>query len=123
MALILLIDDSNFSRSLTGKIVKNAGHELMEAEDGISGLKAITTRTPDCIISDMLMPGMDGHKFLLAVRNSNIKVPVIILTADVQEKTRTDCLDLGAVAVLHKPPRADTLLASIESALERGRLP
>jgi two-component system chemotaxis response regulator CheY len=123
MALILLIDDSNFSRNMTGKILKNAGHELMEAEDGISGLKAITARTPDCIVTDMLMPGMDGHKFLLALRNSNIQIPVIILTADVQEKTRTDCLGLGAVDVLHKPPRADSLLAVIGNALEKGPLP
>jgi CheY-like chemotaxis protein len=95
----------------------------MEARDGISGLKAITTRAPDCVISDMLMPGMDGQKFLMALRNSNIRVPVIILTADVQEKTRNECLELGAVDVLYKPPRTETLLATVEKALEEGSMP
>jgi CheY-like chemotaxis protein len=123
MAVILLIDDSDFARNLTGKMLKNAGHELIEAIDGIGGLKAIATRTPDCIISDMLMTGMDGQKFLLALRNSNIRVPVIILTADVQDKTRNFCLELGAVEVLHKPPRPETLLAAVDKALERGSEP
>ncbi|BCS52391.1 response regulator [Geobacter sp. SVR] len=120
MALILLVDDSSFARNLTGKILKKAGHELMEAEDGIAGLKALTTRTPDCIIADMLMPGMDGQKLLLALRNANNRIPVIILTADVQEKTRNDCLELGARDVLHKPPRPETLLATVENVLAKG---
>ena len=122
MALILLIDDSDFARNLTGKILKNAGHDVIEATDGISGLKAITTRSPDCIITDMLMPGMDGQKFLLALRNGNIRIPVVVLTADVQEKTRNVCMELGAEDILHKPPRAETLLAAVEKALQKGEM-
>ena len=120
MALILLIDDSDFARSLTSRILKKAGYDCIEATDGISGLKALTTQTPDCILVDMLMPGMDGQKFLLALRNSNSAIPAIILTADVQDSTRKECLELGAVDVLHKPPRAETLLPAIESVLSRS---
>ncbi|CAH2032060.1 response regulator [Trichlorobacter ammonificans] len=120
MARVLLIDDSGFARNLTGKILKQAGHEVVEAEDGLKGLKVVTTESPDCIVADMLMPEMDGLKFLLALRNNALQIPVIILTADVQDKTRSDCLEYGAVEVLHKPPRAETLLAAVTSALERG---
>lgn len=120
MARVLLIDDSGFARNLAGKILKQAGHEVMEAEDGLKGLKVLTTDTPDCIVADMLMPGMDGLKFLMALRAKALPVPVIILTADVQDKTRSDCLENGAVAVLHKPPRAEKLLAAVNAALEGG---
>jgi DNA-binding response OmpR family regulator len=66
----------------------------------------------------MFLPGMDGQKFLLALRNRNIRVPVIILTADMQEKTRYYCLELGAVEILHKPPSPETLLSAVVKALE-----
>ena len=117
MALILLIDDSDFTRALTGLMLETAGHELMEAKNGIEGLKALTTRIPDCVITDMLMPVMDGQKFLLALRSRNIRVPVIILTADMQETTRDYCLELGAVEILHKPPSPEILLSAVVKAL------
>lgn len=120
MALILLIDDSGYSRILTGKLLKQAGHELMEAENGLQGLKALTTRTPDCVIADMLMPEMDGQKFLMALRGMNSSVPVIMLTADAQEKTRSICLELGAQDVLYKPPSSEILLAAVNRALGRS---
>ena len=119
MALILLIDDSEFARLFTGKTLKNAGYELVEAEDVIGGLKALTTCTPDCIITDLLMPGMNGQKILVALRDRNIRIPVIVLTADVQVKTRETCLELGAVDVLNKPTPPKTLLAAVENALGR----
>lgn len=120
MALILLIDDSGYSRILTGRLLKQAGHELMEAENGLKGLKALTTRTPDCVIADMLMPEMDGQKFLMALKGMNSRIPVIMLTADAQEKTRSICLELGAVDVLYKPPAAEILLAAVDKAIGKG---
>ena len=122
MAVILLIDDSDFTRELTGLALETAGHELMEAKNGIEGLKILTTRVPDCVITDMLMPGMDGQKFLLALQARNIRVPVIILTADMQEATRNNCLELGAVDILHKPVSPETLLTAVANALAaKGR--
>jgi CheY-like chemotaxis protein len=120
MALILLIDDSDFTRELTGLMLETAGHELMGATNGIEGLKALMTRIPDCVITDMHMPGMDGQKFLLALRSRNIRVPVIMLTADMEEKTRDYCLELGAVDILHKPPSPEILLSAVINALESG---
>jgi len=122
MALILLIDDSDFTRELTGLALETAGHEMIGAKNGIEGLKILTTRVPDCVITDMLMPGMDGQKFLLALQARNIRVPVIILTADMQEATRNNCLELGAVDILHKPVSPETLLTAVANALAaKGR--
>jgi CheY-like chemotaxis protein len=66
----------------------------------------------------MFMPGMDGQKFLLALRCRNIRVPVIILTADMQETSRDYCLELGAVDILHKPPCPEILLSAVVNALK-----
>jgi two-component system, chemotaxis family, chemotaxis protein CheY len=54
----------------------------------------------------------------LALRSRNIRVPVIILTADMQETTRNYCMELGAVGILHKPPCPETLLSAVANALE-----
>jgi len=119
MALILIIDDSQFSRGLIMKALGKSAHTLLEAENGIAGLKILQEQTPDCIIADVLMPGMDGPKFLMALRNLQIIIPVIILTADIQEKTRNLCLELGAQQVLYKPPRETDLLAALERAISK----
>jgi len=121
MALILLVDDSQFSRSLIMKILGRGAHTTLEAENGIGGLKILQDHTPDCIIADVLMPEMDGPKFLMALRNLHIDIPVIILTADIQEKTREICLELGAAEVLHKPPREADLLAAIDKAINKEK--
>ncbi len=120
MAIILLIDDSGYSRILTGKLLRLWGHELIEAENGLQGLKILASTPPDCVIADMLMPEMDGHKFLIALRAMKSEVPVIILTADTQEKTRELCLELGALDVLHKPAAPESLFKAVETALNRS---
>lgn len=117
MALILLVDDSMFSRKMTARMLAKAGHEVFEAENGLMGLKALMTKSPDCIVTDILMPEMDGQKFFITLRARGVKVPVVFLTADVQAKTRSFYLELGAVDVLNKPPSEDILLTVVEKAL------
>jgi len=118
MARILLIDDSDYARSLTAKILKKGGHEILQAADGMKGFKMVTEQRPACVICDLLMPEMDGQKFLMALRASSLEIPVIMLTADVQDKTEDSCRKWGAVEVLHKPPREDALLAAVRRVLD-----
>ena len=121
MALILLVDDSKFSRNLIMKVLGKSAHKILEADNGIHGLKMLQDHSPDCIIADVLMPEMDGPKFLMALRNLQKYIPVIILTADIQEKTRNICLELGAAAVLHKPPREIDLLSAVDKAINKEK--
>ena len=121
MALILLIDDSDFARSLTARVLQKAGHRILEASDGLQGLKLLGSHTPDCIISDLLMPAMDGQKFLLALRAVSLEIPVLVLTADVQDKTRASCLQWGASEVIYKPPREEPLLAAVDKAIGKEK--
>ncbi len=120
MARILHVDDSSFSRLQIGKVLKGAGHELLQADNGRTGLLAVQEQTPDLIITDILMPEMDGIAFLEALRDQGNRIPVLVVTADVQHDTRSACLSLGAVALLNKPPRDDALLSAVDRALGRG---
>ncbi len=104
MTKILVIDDSSFQRGRIREILKKIDdYEIQEAADGRQGLEMITTFAPDCILLDLLMPGMDGLSFLRTLQKQEQHTPVIVLTADIQETTRQECLKLGAKEVFHKP--------------------
>lgn len=117
MAIILHVDDSSFSRTQIRKILLKAGHTVLEADSGISALNLLQTQAPDLIISDILMPEMDGMEFLAVLKEQSCSIPVIMVTADIQEGTKTACLNLGAHNLLNKPPKEEELLSAIENAI------
>jgi CheY-like chemotaxis protein len=121
MALILIIDDSAYMRRTIRGILKTDGYEIREAEDGLKGLQEIKTNPPDGIILDLIMPGIDGFKILKVLSEERSKIPVVVVTADIQESVRKQCLELGAVGFINKPPKEDELRAAMKHALEVKR--
>jgi DNA-binding response OmpR family regulator len=111
MARILIIEDSRFTRSSIAKVLKNDQHEVLEAENGAVGLAMIGEHKPDFVITDLLMPEMDGFELLENLRSRGIAVPVIVMSADIQETTRKRVLELGAKTLLHKPFQGPELLS------------
>ncbi len=121
MALILIVDDSSFQRRVIRNLVRQAGHETEEAENGRAGLEKAAARKPDIILTDLLMPELGGRLELLeALSEQGAAVPVIIITANIQESVRRRCLELGAAAVVKKPVRQEELLSALEKALGDG---
>ncbi|MCH7496373.1 MAG: response regulator [Candidatus Marinimicrobia bacterium] len=116
--MILIIDDSAFQRGLLRQIVLTGGYETVEAIDGADGLAKLRGRRPDCILSDLLMPRMGGLELLEALSLKEVTIPVIIVTANLQESVRERCLAAGAVGVVHKPAEAETLLALIDKTVQ-----
>jgi CheY-like chemotaxis protein len=121
MARILVVDDSIFARLKICNILKSLGHETLEAVDGRDGLQKALTEQPDCICTDLLMPELDGIGFLEALREAGLDLPVVVLTADIQETKRLQCLELGAADFIHKPPHAGELSKVMEKVLNSGR--
>jgi two-component system, chemotaxis family, chemotaxis protein CheY len=117
MATVLLVDDSMYQRIKIRKYLEAAGHGVIEAKDGKEGLDMAEVCQPDCIVLDLLMPDVDGMDVLRGLRDKQLKFPVIVHTADVQEQTRQDCLAYGAVAFLNKPSQEKDVLAAIANAL------
>jgi CheY-like chemotaxis protein len=121
MALILIVDDSQYQRNTIKKMLETEGYDFLEAENGLSAMKETLKQRPDCILVDKLMPELDGEKFLQFVNQSNLTMPVIVITADIQESTRNQCINLGAFDVLNKPFKAEKLKEIVQSALSLNR--
>ena len=117
MALILVIDDSTFQRHMIRTMVESAGHHVLEASNGREGLQLLGSKKPDCVLMDLIMPELNGFSMLKAFQGHDSKIPVVIVTADIQQSTYKQCLELGAVAVLNKPLRPDELHKTIQKAL------
>ena len=117
MALILIVDDSVTTRGAVRKVLKGTGHETIEAADGNEALKMAASQEPDCMVLDLIMPGLDGLGVLKALREKGSKIPVVVLTADIQETMREECLELGAVAFVNKPMISQEISDVITTAL------
>lgn len=122
MATILVIEDAALSRQVLRRILQPEGHTIWEAKNGLEGLEIILTREdkPDCILVDILMPEMGGVEFLKAMRDRELKIPTIVITADIQESTRVECLALGAITVIHKLVKPTELRHWINKVLKNS---
>jgi CheY-like chemotaxis protein len=117
LAKILVVDDSLFARMRIADILQEGGYDTVQAADGREGLAMAQKEMPDCILSDLLMPEMDGISLLAALQTHGLKLPTIILTADIQESKRKQCEELGAAGFLFKPPKSKVLLELVEQVL------
>lgn len=117
MARILIIDDSTFQRKIVASILTADQHEVIAAANGREGLEAAKTQQPDLVITDLLMPDMDGFLFLKEAKAAGIGTPVLILTSDIQTATRDRCMALGAAAVMNKPVNRECLIGTVRQML------
>lgn len=122
MPTILIVDDSRFQHSVLRAILAPAGYSLHFASNGKEALERLnddqTGEDIDGVLIDLIMPEMRGTDLLEILRQRGNTVPVVVLTADIQEHVQRECLALGARAVLHKPVRADLLRQTLAEALE-----
>lgn len=110
MAKVLVIDDSRYTRLPVVKFLQSEGFTVLEADNGSAGLELIAEEKPDAVITDLLMPEMDGYEMLERLHADGNQVPVIVITADIQTSTREKVLQQGARAVMNKPANLTELL-------------
>jgi CheY-like chemotaxis protein len=120
MAKILVVDDSRLSRRFLTGPLRQAGHEVIEADNGEVGLELYREHQPECVFTDLLMPVMDGPTLLARLREIS-DVPVIVVTADIQQTSRDKCEAHHISAFLNKPFKADDALAALDEALAATR--
>jgi twitching motility two-component system response regulator PilH len=113
MTRILIIDDSSFQRRIVTGILSEAGYDVSVADNGRDGIELAQKDAPALIITDLLMPEFDGFYLLKEARVRDLGIPVLVLTSDIQDTTRDQCLNLGAAGVENKPVKKEVLLPAI----------
>ncbi len=116
MGSILVVDDSTFLRRRVREALETE-HSVQEAANGKQALSALAQGGFECVVTDLVMPELDGIGLLSALRDLGNKVPVVVMTADVQKTTRARCEELGAIAFLNKPVNAMELRSVVAHAL------
>ncbi len=118
---ILIVEDESHMRMMLSLELETAGYEVHQAEDGQKGFQAATELKPDLIISDILMPNMDGNQLMKELRGSDFgkEIPFIVLTARGQMHDYFEVMEVDDFII--KPFDAEDLLARVKKALYRAR--
>lgn len=121
MASVLLVDDEPLLRSVLCEYLKFAGHSVVECPDGDEALERLRSSSFDIVVSDVLMPGMDGLGLCGAMRaDSRIShIPVLFVTARSVEADMQAEMDRIGDGSLFKPFEPDALLAAINAAIDK----
>jgi DNA-binding NarL/FixJ family response regulator len=120
---ILLVDDDKTLQTVLTRYLEKRGYSVRVVNSGVQGLKLFAQDPPDLVVSDIMMPGMDGLEFcrrLRATRPGQL-VPFIFLTAKKDLEDRVQGHYIGADDYITKPFEPLELLAKIEAQLERSR--
>ena len=120
---ILLVDDNADMREYVKRLLSNQ-YQVETANDGRAALEAIAQRLPDLVLTDVMMPHLDGFGLLSALRNGDRTrdIPIILLSARAGEEARVEGLAAGADDYLIKPFSARELLARVEASLKLAQL-
>lgn len=120
MKRILLVEDNADLAFGLRNSLEIASYEVIVANDGPAGLRDARTVSPDLIILDLMLPGMDGYRVLRALREGGSQVPVLILTARGEEADKVMGFRLGADDYVTKPFGVLELVARVEAVLRRA---
>jgi DNA-binding response OmpR family regulator len=120
MAKILLVDDEVMLLYALGKVLSNAGHQVITAGNGIEAEKMFILHAPDLIITDLIMPDKEGLGLITVLRRKHPSVPIIAISAGGRGNSglylnMAKCL--GATYTLSKPFTGTQLLTVIESVM------
>ncbi len=117
-----MVDDELAARTGLERLLRQDGYTVSLAADGEEALAVVDERAPDCIVSDLRMPRLDGMGLLDALRARSVRVPVIVVTAMGDLTTAVEAMRKGAEDYLSKPIDVDALTLAIERALARTEL-
>ncbi len=121
---ILVVDDQRANAEMMAGVLKARGYEVLTALDGASALEHVQADRPDIVVSDILMPGMDGYEMCRRLRAdaATALLPVILVTSLDAPQERVNGIDAGADDFLSKPVNWEELFARVRSLLRIKRL-
>ena len=119
MTTILVVDDSAMDRRIAGGLLESEPDcQVLYAEDGAVALKSVDENLPDVVVTDMVMPNLDGLQFVEAMKRDFPLIPVIIMTAVGTEETAVQALKRGAASYVTKRRLAQDLIETVRMVLQ-----
>ncbi|WP_163132243.1 response regulator transcription factor [Agarivorans sp. Alg241-V36] len=116
---IVLIEDDSRQQQLVATFLRSEGFEVISSERGDQAPELIAKHSPDAVLLDLMLPGMDGIQVCQVVRDF-YSGPILMVTAQGDDVTEVSALNLGVDDFLSKPLRPHVLLARLRSALRRS---
>src|SRR5256885_4756906 len=120
-ARILVVDDDASTRALFGELLQRWGYDVEQTSDGHNALKLISELHPDVIISDLVMPKLDGLALTRALREESPETPVIIITGKGSIDAAVEAVREGVFDFVEKPLDPARLKVILQRALEKKR--
>ena len=122
MTTILTVDDSRSLREILGNILKSAGYAVVEAEDGIAGLELAQKQVFDLVLTDQIMPGMDGLMLIENLRTlpDYESTPILMLTSVTDNDMKQRGRAAGATGWMIKPIDPERLLLVLDGVIKRS---
>lgn len=119
MANILAVDDSKSMRALVLSVLTDAGHEVVQASDGVEALEVAKNQAVNLVLADVNMPNMDGITLVKELRGlPDYKfVPILMLTTEISAERKKEAKSAGATGWLVKPFDPGQLIATIGKVL------
>jgi len=117
---VLIVEDEELIRNVLIMWLRGAGYETVESSTARDGLRELFQQRPDLVITDVVMPGMDGYEFCERVREIS-DAPIMILTGLGKEEEKVKGLRMGADDYMVKPVSLDEFLARVDVLLRRPR--
>lgn len=122
MLSILVVEDDSNIRQLISKTLENNGYVVHQADDGNQGFQLFLNRHIDMIVSDIMMPQVDGNSMVKKIRDINVDIPIIMLTALEDYNSKEKSFTYGADDYLVKPIDTKELILRIKSHLRRYQM-
>ena len=119
MARVMVVDDSPTDKAWMRQALSSAGHAVLEAASGQDALELVRSQRPDCVVMDLVMPGINGFEATRTLHRdpATAKIPVIVVSSKNQDSDRQWALRQGARAYLVKPVKAADLLGQVHVLL------
>ncbi len=120
-ATILVVDDERDLLALISKILVSSGFSILSASNGVDALEKVKEASPDLVLLDYMMPGMNGLDVLKEIKKLRSDTAVIIITGRGSETTAADSIKMGAVGYIPKPFDRESLLGAVRRALSERK--
>jgi len=118
MVKVMIIEDSIFERKAITRYLKKARYDnVIEAGNGEEGLKLANQESPDIVLLDLRMPGMDGMDVIGELKKNHKNVKILVVSIIRNKKVIDKCLELGADGYLSKPVTQENLVEKISEIL------